>query len=131
MKKTRAKPSQDTIDKRKRFGIDHPLWKGGRTKIGAYFTQRVYPDDFFYPMASHIGYVREHRLVMAKFLGRCLHSWEVIHHSNGIKTDNRIENLQLVTLDEHKQITELENRIKYLERRVSELEIEVNRGQAN
>ncbi len=94
-----------------------------------YVALRVYPNDFFSPMASQIGYVKEHRLVMAKHIGRCLHSWELVHHKNGIKDDNRIENLQLITDHRHNQITVLENRIRFLERRVAELE--AVREQAN
>lgn len=60
-----------------------------------------------------------------------MHSWELIHHANGIKDDNRLENLQLITDDRHKQITVLENRIKFLEKRVATLEAEVMREQAN
>ena len=113
------------------IGEAHPQWRGGRMHHNGYVSIRVYPDDFFYPMASWCGYVREHRLVMAKSLGRNLQSWELIHHINGIKDDNRLENLQLVTDDKHKQITVLENRIKFLERRVATLEAEVVCEQAS
>jgi hypothetical protein len=105
-------------------GINNVRWKGGREIRRGYIIIKIRPDDFFYPMSDKKGRILEHRLVMAKSLGRCLHDWEIVHHKNHIKDDNRIENLQLVSDDRHKQITILENRIKQLETRVTLLEAE-------
>lgn len=70
---------------------NHPRWKGGRVIQKGYVFVKM-PD---YPSANKGGYVREHRLVMEKYLGRYLEPEERIHHLNGNKQDNRIENLQL------------------------------------
>lgn len=102
-------------------------WKGGYTK-NSYGYREVYvgPDDFFRPMAKKTGYVLEHRLVVARALGRCLLPWEIIHHKEGYaKDDNRYpETLQLVSVDKHNQISIMERRIKHLENRVTLLEAE-------
>lgn len=86
----------------------HPLWKGGRKKeSGGYVIVKLYPDDTYFPMCQSNHYVAEHRLSMAKHLGRCLKDEEVVHHK-GIrypigtlenKMDNQIENLQLFNND--------------------------------
>jgi len=94
-----------------------------RSKKG-YVIKYLYPEDFFFPMAEKSGYVFEHRLVMAKHLGRCLHTWEFVHHKNGIRDDNRIENLELVMSERHNTISILQTRINRLEQRVTRLEAE-------
>jgi len=48
-----------------------------------------------HPYANSNGYARQHRLVMEESLGRYLLPTEVVHHRNGEKSDNGIENLQL------------------------------------
>jgi len=72
--------------------------------------------------------ILEHRAVMALHLGRCLNSDEVVHHKNGIKDDNRIENLELASPDSHGLLhRDTVKEMKALRSRVEELEDELRR----
>lgn len=74
-------------------GPSHYRWKGGRSITSGGYVYVYSPD---HPKATKMGkYVREHVLVMERLLGRFLVAGENVHHKNGIKTDNRPENLEL------------------------------------
>jgi hypothetical protein len=54
-----------------------------------------------HPGASKHGYVMEHRVVAEQTIGRRLTPGEVVHHKNGIKDDNRPENLEVMPKRQH------------------------------
>lgn len=65
----------------------------GSHKIQGYVRRRVEN----HPFSDKRGYVSEHRLVMEAHIKRFLKPDEVVHHINGIRDDNRIENLEIYT----------------------------------
>ena len=74
-------------------GEHHPMWRGGKIK-----TNRGY---YIIHRPEYLGkkykntYVLEHVFIMSEHLGRPLFEGETVHHKNGIRTDNRLENLEL------------------------------------
>jgi hypothetical protein len=82
-------------------GVNCHWFNGGKTISGGGYVYISLPD---HPYKEVRGYVCEHRIVMEKHLDRYLKPDEVIHHINGNKMDNRIENLRLFSSQsEHKK----------------------------
>lgn len=92
-------------------GEKNPRWNGGRHKSAAgYVFVRNKGSK-----ASYKGYIREHVLVWERANGPLPDGWHV-HHKNGIKDDNRIENLEAMPWKKHRElIPELLSRISKLE----------------
>lgn len=90
-----SEASKDTRINKGRFpkGEKHPDWKGGRrvTKDG-YIC--IYSPE--HPNKDKNDLVLEHRLIMEKHLGRYLTKKELVHHKDGNKKNNKIENLELM-----------------------------------
>ena len=79
-------------------GENNPNWGGGKPKDSNGY---ILVSQHDHPYADCRGYVREHRFILEKKLGRCLEYDEVSHHANGIKDGNRPENLRLMDKNHH------------------------------
>lgn len=85
----------------RRKGSDHSDWTGGMKadqegyKLIHKFLLSDEELELFGCMFKASSYIREHRIVMARHLGRPLEECEHVHHLNGIKSQNNIDNLAL------------------------------------
>lgn len=78
------------------FGSAHQNWKGGRTRNSSgYWLVHIEKSDAMASMCVKGGYVLEHRLNLARKMGRPLLRSETVHHIDGDPSNNHTENLQL------------------------------------
>lgn len=107
------------IQKIKKDGLgakfcSHKCYAKNRAMRGAYKSKiiskkyiYIYKPEHPHAIGTRKLYVAEHRLIMEDYIGRYLTKNEIVHHKNEITTDNRIENLQLMTNSEHIKLHKL------------------------
>ena len=81
-------------------GAKAPNWNGGRHMHNGYI-EICAPK---HPHKNKRNCIYEHQKVMEDYLGRYLEKGEVVHHKDLCKTNNNIENLQLLTMSEHSKL---------------------------
>ena len=93
-------------------GAENPRWKGGVKVYNGY--RFIYVSE---PSKIRVGamnvYLPEHAVVMSTHLGRPLLRGETVHHKNGNRQDNRIENLDLMPVNRHPAGQRAEDLVKY------------------
>ena len=80
-------------------GPANARWNNGRMRTSHGYIAVKVPEDHHLRQAH--GYAYEHQIVAERMLGRRLASNEIVHHLNGVHSDNRPENLEVQTINQH------------------------------
>lgn len=115
--RSRAESIRLASKKGRYSGDSNGMWNGGKTTMNGYVLVRA-PDHH---RADCRGYVREHIMVWEKANRTKLPKGWHVHHLNGIKDDNRPENLEAMTHEAHRQV------LPKMLRRIARLESQVQR----
>ena len=84
-----------------------PSWKGGRHKTSSGYVLLTNPENYLGRLrrvSKNTFVAFEHHVVMSRYLGRPLYDNETVHHKNGVRDDNRQENLELWVVPQPKGI---------------------------
>ena len=103
-------------------GIYNGRWKNGIKYSNGYklIHKSLVNSKYHYLICQHV-YIPEHRLVTAKKYKKKLTKQDLVHHLNGIKSDNSSKNLVIVNSHTHERHTfekQLQKRIKVLEKKL-------------
>lgn len=109
----------ESVEKIRKDGMSakfcsHKCYAKNRKRRGPY-KEKVLISGYCYiqkpdhPNCTKKGYMAEHRIIAEKKIGRYLKKDEDVHHINEIKTDNREENLMVLTKSEHQKLHKIKN----------------------
>ena len=99
------------LDRASAFELGAFMWKIKKIISKGEYLYALVPE---HPKATKNGYVLMHRIIVENFLGRILNKNEVVHHKDGNKTNNVIENLEVVDYREHSKLHRLKQGKKYV-----------------